>query len=546
MLYLSKTKEMKTILLLFVAVVGGLCISAAGFGTNKIVEAETSDAPVPPKAVPTYYEDISPIIYNHCTKCHRPGEIGPMPLTNITEVSAYGAMIKYVTELKYMPPWKADPEYNHFLGENYLSDIQIQTIADWYDNGMQPGSPVNEAAMPNFPSGSALGTPDLVLPMEQQFEHQGTNLDGYQVFVLDPQLAQTEEIRAIEFRAGNAEICHHAVIAKDNTNQANVLDAADPNYGYEMFGGFGFEPLDPFYAVWAPGGEARFFPPEMSKPLNPGDKLLLQMHYAPTPVNAFDSSYINLFFAQTPAPRYVQTHIMSPYDLSVPFIIPPDQVSSFKGSYTVPVDISLLTVFPHMHLLGQTWESYAVDTNGDTTKLIRINDWDFNYQNGYSFENLIKLSAGTTLFVEASYDNTASNPLNPNSPPQTVFWGDFTGDEMFLGFFDYVPYQAGDENLELGSEELSINDGASEMYPIFPNPSSSEIKVGFSMRAGGDIAMHVYDINGKLIETLEQDAYYTKGQHLVTYNTSHLSTGTYRFAVEIDGRQISENFVIRK
>jgi hypothetical protein len=150
------------------------------------------------------------------------------------------------------------------------------------------------------------------------------------------------------------------------------------------------------------------------------------------------------------------------------------------------------------------------------------------------------------LYVEASYDNTASNPLNPNSPPQTVYWGDLTGDEMFLGFFDYVPYQSGDENLALGSDELSINDGESEMYPIYPNPSSSEIKVGFALREGDDVTMTVYDMNGKLMETLEQDTYYTKGQHLVTYNTTHLATGTYRFSVEIDGRQISESFVVSK
>lgn len=536
---------MKTILMLFVVALGAICISANEFSGRKLVSLERDAVVMPPKSVPTYYEDISPIIYNHCTKCHRPGEIGPMPLTNITEVTAYGAMIKYVTELKYMPPWKADPDYNHFLDENYLTDAQILTIAEWYDNGMQPGNPVNEATMPTFPTGSALGTPDLVLPMEQSFEHQGTNSDGYQVFVLDPQITQAQEVRAIEYRPGNTTICHHAVIAKDNTGQADALDAADPNYGYEMFGGFGFEPQDPFYAVWAPGGEARFFPPEMSKPLAPGDKLLLQMHYAPSPVNEFDSSYINLFFAQTPSPRTVQTHIISPYDLSVPFAIPPDQVSSFKGSYTVPVDISLLTVFPHMHLLGETWESYVVDTNGDTTKLIRINDWDFNYQNGYSFTNLIKVDAGSTLFVEASYDNTTSNPLNPNSPPDWVFWGDFTGDEMFLGFFDYVPYQVGDENLQLGTEDLVINEQETNVYPIYPNPATTEVKVGFSLSDGQDVTLSIYDINGKLIETIEKDTYYTKGKHIITLNTSNLAAGVYRFGIEVNGEQFSENFVVK-
>lgn len=541
---------MKTYIILLTAVLGGICISA-GFNNGNISEVNSEIVKyeaneLPPPSMPTYYEDISPIIYNHCTKCHRPGEIGPMPLTNIAEVTAYGAMIKYVTELKYMPPWKADPTYSHFLDENYLTDTEIQTIASWYDNGMQPGNPANEAPIPTFPTGSALGTPDLVLPMEQAFEHEGTNSDGYQVFVLDPQLTQTEEVRAIEFRPGNTTICHHAVIAMDTTNQADALDAADPDYGYEMFGGFGFDPLEPFYAVWAPGGEARFFPPEMSKELFTNSKLLLQMHYAPSPVNEFDSSYINLFFAQTPSPRYVQTHIISPYDLTVPFAIPPDQVTSFKGSYQVPIDISLLTVFPHMHLLGETWESYVIDPMGDTTRLIRINDWDFNYQNGYSFQNLIKVTAGSVLYVEASYDNTASNPLNPNSPPQWVYWGDFTGDEMFLGFFDYVPYQTGDEDLVLGSDELSIQDDETNTYPIFPNPASDVVKLGFNLSEGTKVDLAIYDINGRIIEKIEQGTFYAKGKHIVTYNTTNLATGTYRFGIEVNGTKYSESFVVTK
>lgn len=536
---------MKTILLIFIAIAGALCISATGFSTSKIIEVNPLDTQTVAKSVPTYYEDISPIIYNHCTKCHRPGEIGPMPLTNIAEVSAYGAMIKYVTELKYMPPWKADPDYNHFLGENYLTDAQIQTIGDWFDAGMQAGDPTNEATMPTFPSGSALGTPDLVLPMAEAFEHQGTNEDGYQVFVFDPQLTQAKEVRAVEFRPGNPSICHHAVIAMDTTNQADILDAADPDYGYEMFGGFGFDPVDPLYAVWAPGTEARFFPPEISKILLPNSKLLMQMHYAPIPVNDTDSSYLNLFFAQTPSPRYVQTYTISPINLSTPFVIPPNTVSSFKGSSYVPYDISLLTVFPHMHLLGKTWESYAIDGNGDTTKLVRINDWDFNYQNGYNFTNLVKITAGSTVYVEASYDNTATNPLNPNNPPQYVYWGDFTGDEMFVGFYDYVPYQIGDEDLMLGSEELLIQEEQTDLYPIYPNPATAEVKIGFRMSDGDDATLTIYNNNGQVVEVLEDATYYTKGRHLLTYNTQYLNAGIYRFVIEVDGVQKSTKFVVK-
>ena len=51
----------------------------------------------------TYHADVAPIIHNHCTGCHRPGEIAPMPFTSFSEVQAYGEFIAYVTSSKPKP-----------------------------------------------------------------------------------------------------------------------------------------------------------------------------------------------------------------------------------------------------------------------------------------------------------------------------------------------------------------------------------------------------------------------------------------------------------
>lgn len=527
-----KTKIVFAIILL----IGIVNLSMNSFKTTK--------APTPPS--PTYYEDISPIIYNHCTSCHRAGEIGPMPLTNITEVTAYGAMIKYVTGIKYMPPWKADPNYRHFLDENVLTDQEIQTIADWYDGGMPAGDPANEATMPNFPTGSVLGTPDVVVSMDQMYEVPGTNQDKYQVFVLDPQITQVEEVKAIEFRAGNKSICHHAVIGMDTTNQAAAFDAADPDYGYEMYGGFGFNPTEFAYQIWAPGQTPRFFPPGMSKLIYPNSKILLQMHYAPTSVIEYDSSHINIFFAQSPSPRYVQTVWMSQANLSVPFQIPPNQVVTFKGQYTVPIDVSLLSIMPHSHLLGKSWLAYSVDAQGDTTELIKIDEWDFNYQYRYAFDHLVKITAGSTVFVESTYDNTTNNPMNPNNPPQWAYYGDDTEDEMFYTFFDYVPYQAGDENLQLNTDENELLEPLTKVYPIYPNPANGEITFGFSLAEGEKISIAIYDLQGKRIDLIEKQKFYPKGRHAMQYDVSELANGTYLFGFKYKGQNFSEKFVVNQ
>src|SRR5690554_6630064 len=83
----------------------------------------------------TFTKDIAPIIYNNCTQCHRPNEIGPFSMTSYNEVKPWAASIKYVTSIRYMPPWKADPHYSRFQGERVLTQTEIDLLAAWADNG---------------------------------------------------------------------------------------------------------------------------------------------------------------------------------------------------------------------------------------------------------------------------------------------------------------------------------------------------------------------------------------------------------------------------
>ena len=69
---------------------------------------------------------------------------------------------------------------------------------------------------------------------------------------------------------------------------------------------------------------------------------------------------------------------------------------------------------------------------GGTHALVWIKDWDFNWQGSYEFEKPIRLVKGSVIHVEATYDNSADNPKNPNSPPKMVRWGEQTTDEMCL------------------------------------------------------------------------------------------------------------------
>ena len=107
-----------------------------------------------------------------------------------------------------------------------------------------------------------------------------------------------------------------------------------------------------------------------------------------------------------------------------------------QGTAVVNKDITIHHITPHMHLLGREIKATMVLPDGTRKELIAIKDWDYNWQESYFFKEPLKVPAGTKFEVDAIYDNSAKNPLNPFSPPQAVRFGEQTTNEMcfvFLG-----------------------------------------------------------------------------------------------------------------
>ena len=515
-----------------------LLLLLAFFAIVPLVQAQTTQY--------TFSQDIAPLVYNHCTRCHRTGEVAPFPLTTYAEVVSHAQTIKYATGTRYMPPWKPDPNYRHYLDENVLTTAEIAKIRDWVDGGTPQGNPALTPAVPTYPSGSQLGTPDLVIPMAQAFRHLGNGQDMYRIFVLPVTLPANRDIAAIEFRAGNKSIVHHVIIGMDTTQQAQALDAADPGYGYTHFGGFGFNPLETNFAAWVPGMQARFYPAGMGKKLYRHASLLVQIHYGPSYVTQTDSSVVNVFFARQPVTRYIQTvPAISPITLSNgPFVIPAGQMSTFHAQLVVPYDVTLLSTAPHAHYLSKSWKVWAVKPNGDTIRLVKINDWDFRWQGIYRFTGLQRIPAGSRLMADATYDNTAQNPRNPNSPPQTVQWGESTTAEMLLTYFDVLPYRAGDENIVLSTAPGVATTPGTVQMAVYPNPTNSATTVSFQLERAGPITVSLFDATGRLVRTVLRDKAYPAGPQQVPVPLAGVAPGLYVVRLESNEGTRSEKLVI--
>ena len=136
-------------------------------------------------------------------------------------------------------------------------------------------------------------------------------------------------------------------------------------------------------------------------------------------------------------------------------VIPANEIKSFTIDYNVQETMSVLTVNPHMHLLGQSFIAYATTPLGDTIPMIRIPKWEFRWQYFYTYKKVLVIPAGSVIHVEGVFDNTEKNINNPYFPPQVIidrgdrFDSMKTTNEMLQFIITYMAYQPGDENLSL-------------------------------------------------------------------------------------------------
>ncbi|WP_339747632.1 redoxin family protein [uncultured Rubinisphaera sp.] len=387
----------------------------------------------------TFTRDIAPIIQSRCQNCHREGQVAPFSLTNYKETTRHAEMIIEVTQRRIMPPWMPKPGAQpKFLGERWLTDRELAILKSWVDAGCPEGDDDNLPPAPKFAEGWRLGEPDLVVKMQEPFTIPADGPDLLQNFVIPIDIDNDKMVAAIEFHQGNRRVVHHAVLFLDDKGQARKLDSATPEPGYSSFGGAGFLPSGAL-GGWSVGNTPRHLPNNMGRYLKQGSDLVVQIHYHPSGKEETDQSEIGIYFVDKPVKELLQERAklvgsfwMANYEMDIP---PGEANYERSTTYTLPKDITLVGIVPHMHLLGKSMRVTATLPDGDVKTLVDVPEWNFNWQDEYYYERPFRLPSGTTLRVEAVFDNSGDNPSNPSSPPQRVTWGDGTFDEMLFCFF---------------------------------------------------------------------------------------------------------------
>lgn len=365
----------------------------------------------------TYSKQIARLLQQRCETCHRADGVAPFALSSYDQAKKFAKTIRKVVAERRMPPWHADPRYGRFTNHRGLSDAEIRQVTEWVDAGTPEGARADLPPAAQYQKGWTIGKPDVVIEMPKEYEVPAEGVIDYQRFVVDPGFKQDVWVERAEARPGSRAVHHILVFA--------LLP------GRTMYD---FAGNTPVICGTAPGDMPLILPEGYAKKIPAGARLLFEVHYTPIGKPERDRSSIALIYAKKPPRSEVLTNILAKADIRIP---PGAADHREQQSFSFPSDIRVLSLMPHMHVRGKSFEYRVVHPDGKYEVLLSVPRYDFKWQSAYRFADPPLIAKGDRLECRAAWDNSASNPVNPDAS-RTVSFGLQTWDEMMNGWIDYV------------------------------------------------------------------------------------------------------------
>jgi hypothetical protein len=413
-----------------------LGVSIIFVGALSGVPTETQDLS-PAAIVPTFSKDAAPILYKHCVSCHRPGDIAPMSLLTYEQARPWARAISKAIGARTMPPWHADAPAGTFANERRLTDEERHTLMAWADGGAPAGDSKDLPQPPAFADGWSLGTPDVILEMQEDYPIPAQGTIEYEHLYVPTNFTEPKWVQSIEVRPGSREFVHHVLVfhlAKPEAVRAplarpNQQDSVTPEQrteGQRPRRQASPETLRRLIATYAPGTNPQAAPAGTAFRLEAGGTLEFQMHYTTNGKAGSDRTRVGIIFSKDPSPQELRAQQFINGTLKLPAGAADVAVST---DLEFVHDSTVWGLFPHTHLRGKKWAYTLVLPDGERRSILSVPRYDFNWQTYYMFKEPLQVPKGSKIVSTAWYDNSSANRFNPD-PTKDVLWGDQTWEEM--------------------------------------------------------------------------------------------------------------------
>ena len=386
--------------------------------------------PVTPRK-PTFSHDIAPIIYRRCAQCHSESQIAPFSLVGYQNVRDRASTITKVTQLGVMPPWKAQSNYGEFKDVQSLTGEEKGLIAQWAKSGAQEGDPAETPKPPSVVKGWRLGNPDIVIAPSKPTVVQPEGSDFFRDYLIDPHITKPTWVRAVDFMPLHIGNVHHIIPSLITKEEAAKLkkvkyDFEDDSWKQKSLADIKQYNILGFWSTGAPPFES---PDQTAFLINPGDQIVLDVHYKTTGKTELEQPKVALYYRNEPPKDEMSVDVISSGDIYVQ----PDETARFYAiSKKTTVKTTIYAVWPHMHYIGRTFKAWVKFPEGYSKPLIAIDDWDPEWQLLYYLKKPMVLPPGSKIYVTGTYDNSSKNPRNPNNPPRVIESGESSKDEMLF------------------------------------------------------------------------------------------------------------------
>jgi len=362
-------------------------------------------------AAPSFYKDVLPLFQAHCQSCHRAGEAAPMALTDYATARPWAKAIQQAVVERAMPPWFADPHVGKFSNDARLADSEIATISEWVNAGAPEGDSKDAPQPVAWVPGWKIGAPEIVIEMPHEVEVPVSGTLGYKYVTVPTNFKEDTWVRLAEVRPGDRAHTHHIVVS--------VKEPGSQEQG-EFLAGYG------------PGSVPEMLGAGQAKLIKAGSELVFQLHYTTDGKPGRDRSRVGLILAHE-KPR---ERVMELAAANVRFAVPAgDPDYRVEARVTLYEDATLVSLLPHMHLRGKSFEFRVAYPDGRKETLLTVPRYSYDWQLSYYLDRPLRLPQGSTIECTAHFDNSPNNPRNPD-PAKTVRFGAQSWDEMMIGYFE--------------------------------------------------------------------------------------------------------------